>query len=60
MEILKNHFQEKKELTVNVKMEVLNLNQAVALVEEKNVHIQKEMIAMDLVKVLEMAKESHL
>ena len=60
MEILKNHFQVKKELTVNVKMEVLNLNQAVALVVEKNVHIQKEMIAMDHVKVLEMVKENHL
>ena len=60
MEILKNHFQVKKELTVNVKMEVLNLNQAVPLVVEKSVHIQKEMIAMDHVKVLEMVKENHL
>jgi hypothetical protein len=53
--------QEKKEHLVNAKMEVLNLNQAVALVVEKNVRTQKEKIVKtDLAEVLEMAKESHL
>jgi hypothetical protein len=54
--------QEKKEHLVNAKMEVLNLNQAVALVVAKNVRTQKEkeVVKIDHAEVLEMAKESHL
>ena len=54
--------QVRKELSVNVKMEVLNLNQAVALGAEKNVRTQKEkeVVKIDHAEVLEMAKESHL
>jgi hypothetical protein len=54
--------QEKKEHLVNAKMEVSNLNQAVALVVAKNVRTQKEkeVVKIDHAEVLEMVKENHL